>query len=90
MIDAIRARELMPTVQYNRYLREKRLGEISTLIEKAARDNQDSVFINIYDDEEAFLLTALKDRGFEVIDYPDRRTQNVITKQYCTPYKISW
>ena len=90
MIDAIRARELMPTVQYNRYLREKRLDEISTLIEEAARDNQDSVFVNIYDDEEAFLLAALKDRGFTVIDYPDCRKQNVVTKQYRTQYKISW
>lgn len=90
MIDAIRARGLMPSVQHNRYLREKRLDEISTLIEETSRNDQDSVFVNIYDDEEAFLLTALKDRGFTVIDYPDCRKQNVVTKQYCTPYKISW
>ena len=90
MIDAIKARGLMPSVQHNRYLQEKRLDEISTLIEKAARDNQDFVFVNIYDYEEAFLLAALKDRGFEVIDYPDRRAENVITKEYRTPYKISW
>lgn len=90
MINVLRARELMPSVQKQRYLQEKRLDEISTLIEKAARDDQDSIFIFIYDYEEEFLLTNLKDKGFTVIDYPETRQKNVITGEYCTKYEISW
>lgn len=88
MIDAIKALNLMPSVQHSKYLREKRFDEISNAIEQAARNDKDNIIISVYDYEEYYIVSTLKDRGFRVNKMP--YTEETDGNNYRFKYLISW
>ena len=88
MINALRAYELMPSVQRNKCLREKRLEEISNLIEQTARNDGDFIIIYLYSFEHNYIIENLTARRFKVECLPETMQQNGDISR--TKYKISW
>lgn len=88
MIDAVKALNLMPSTQRRKRQQEDRLNEISNLITEAAKNDRENVAILIYDYEEYYITSALKDRGFHVNKISNtEQTNNGI---YRFKYLISW
>ena len=88
MIDAIKALNLMPSTQRRRRQQEDRLNEISNLITEAAKNDREDIAILVYDYEEYYIVSTLKDRGFRVIKIPN--TEETNGDNYRFKYLISW
>ena len=88
MIDAIKALNLMPSTQRRRRQQEDRLNEISNLITEAAKNDREDIAILVYDYEEYYIVSTLKDRGFRVIKMPN--TEEANDGSYRFKYLISW
>lgn len=88
MIDAVKALNLMPSTQRRRRQQEDRLNEISNLITEAAKNDREDVAILVYDYEEYYIVSTLKDRGFRVIKMPN--TEETEGSNYRFKYLISW
>ena len=88
MIDAVKALNLMPSMQRRKRQQEDRLNEISELITEAAKNDRENIAIPIYDYEEYYITKTLKDRGFRVIKMPD--TEQTNGSNYRFKYLISW
>lgn len=88
MIDAVKALNLMPSTQRRRRQQEDRLREISGLIAEAARADKSSITILVYDYEEYYITSILKDRGFYVDKIPN--TEQTNDGIYRFKYLISW
>lgn len=88
MIDAKTARNWMPSTLRQEQLRRKRLEEISTLIEDAARNDKDSITIYLYTYEDRFIIDFLKNKGYDVeyLSGTAQQNENIIRAKY----KISW
>ena len=88
MIDAVKALKLMPSTQRRIRQQEDRLNEISELITEAAKNDRENIAIQIYDYEEYYIISTLKDRGFRVIKMPN--TEETNDDNYRFKYLISW
>ena len=88
MIDAVKALNLMPSTQRRKRQQEDRLNEISNLITEAAKNDRENVAIQIYDYEEYYITSTLKDRGFHVNKMPNTAEAN--DGRYRFKYLISW
>lgn len=88
MIDAIKALNLMPSTQRRKRQQENRLNEISELITEAAKNDREDIAILIYDYEEYYITSILKDHGFRVIKMPN--TEEANDGNYRFKYLISW
>ena len=88
MIDAVKARRLMPSTQRRIQHQEDRLREISGLIAEAARADRSSITILVYDYEKYYITKTLKDHGFHVIEMPN--TEEANDGIYRFKYFISW
>lgn len=88
MIDAVKALNLMPSTQRRKRQQEDRLNEISNLITEAAKNDRENVTIQIYDYEEYYITSTLKDRGFHVNKMPN--TEQTNNDKYRFKYLISW
>ena len=88
MIDAVKALNLMPSTQRRRRQQEDRLNEISELITEAAKNDREDIAILVYDYEEYYIVSTLKDRGFRVIKLPN--TEEANNGSYRFKYLISW
>ena len=88
MIDAVKACGLMPSTQRRIRQQENRLNEISELITEAAKNDREDIAILVYDYEEYYIVSTLKDRGFRVIKLPN--TEEANNGSYRFKYLISW
>ena len=88
MIDAVKALNLMPSTQRRIRQQENRLNEISNLITEAAKNDRENVAILVYDYEEYYITSILKDHGFYVNKMPN--TEQTNDGIYRFKYLISW
>lgn len=88
MIDAVKALNLMPSTQRRKQQQANRLNEISDLITEAAKNDRENIAIQIYDYEEYYIVSTLKDRGFHVNKMPG--TEQTNNDNYRFKYLISW
>lgn len=88
MIDAVKALNLMPSTQRRKQQQENRLNEISNLITEAAKSDRENIAIQVYDYEEYYITSTLKDHGFYVNKIPNTELTNGYTRLF--KYLISW
>lgn len=89
MIDAIKARELMPSTQRRKYFCNEKLNEIFNQIKQAARNDKDNIIIFIYN-YEYDIINFLEKNSFHVEEVAYSYEWLIDIDTYRCKYKISW